>query len=168
MDGTFINLSGKDVELKINDKIVVISACPELVTPIKESIITPIIINGIISTPLAEDDIRYLHGTNWVNTIYNKITRAEEELQFNISFVNQYVKYPFTKEQIDNINKISNKRTRLFLVTEDDALYWSSGKFECPFRNYRLFVNVGFGLMEYPIPKTYLDTAIESVKKYFG
>ena len=39
--------------------------------------------------------------------------------------------------------------------------------FECPFRNYRLFtldLDREGGLIEYPIPKTYLDLVVSSVK----
>jgi hypothetical protein len=165
MDGVFINLTNKNVELNVVDKNIMIPGNPDLITPIREIIMTDNNVNGILSTPLKEDDIRYLHGTNWINTLYNKITRSEEDIKITVSLINPYVKYPFTKEQIDKINGVSNRRTRLLIVTKDDAQYWSDGKFECPFRNYRLFVHINNNtLIEYPIPKTYLDTAVESMK----
>lgn len=165
MDGVFINLTDKDIELAGNDKIILIPANPDLITPIKDVVFTDNMVNGILSTPLNEDDVRYLHGTNWINTLYNKITRSEEEVGISVSLVSPYVKYSFTKEQIDKINKISNKRTRLLILTKDDAQYWSDGKFESnPFRNYRLFVNDNGKLIEYPIPKTYLDFFVTKVK----
>lgn len=164
MDGVFINLTNIDVELTLEDRTILIPANPDLVTPVKDVVMTDNIVNGILSTPLKEDDVRYLQGTNWVNTVYNKITRSEEEVKITVSVLSPYVKYPFTKEQIDKINQISNKRTRLLIVTKEDAQYWSDGKFECPFRNYRLFVHVDGTLIEYPIPKTYLDVVVEGVK----
>jgi hypothetical protein len=164
MDGVFINLTALDVELKQDDKIIIIPANPDLVTPIRDEVITESNINAFLSTPLKEDDVRYLKATNWVSTVYNKITRSEDEIKIKVSVVSPYVKYPFTKEQVDKINQISNKRTRLFIVTKEDAIYWSDGKFECPFRNYRLFVYTNGYLMEYPIPKTYLDVVVEGVK----
>lgn len=168
MDGVFINITKEDVELKIEDKVLLIPANPDLVTPIKEIVLISKNINGIISTPLKEDDIRYLHGTNWINTVYNKITRSEEEINTEISLVSPYAKYPFTKEQIDKINQISNRRTRLLITTKEDAQYWSDGKFDCPFRNYRLFTCQNNSLIEYPIPKTYLDVVVEGVKSLSG
>jgi hypothetical protein len=164
MDGVFINLTNKDVELVLDDKHITIPANPDLVTPVREIVLTENNVVGILSTPLKEDDVRYLQGTNWINTVYNKMTRSEEEVKLTVSLVSPYVKYPFTKDQIEKINHISNKRTRLLIVTKEDAQYWSDGKFECPFRNYRLFVCSSGILIEYPIPKTYLDAVVESAK----
>jgi hypothetical protein len=167
MDGIFINLTNIDAELTIDNKTIIIPANTDLVTPIREVIYTNKMINGILSTPLKEDDIHYLQRTNWVNTLYNKITRSEDDIKISIKMYSPYVKYSFTKEQIEKINQISNgnRRTRLLILTKEDAQYWSDGKFESnPFRNYRLFVNVEKGLIEYPIPKTYLDSVIEGVK----
>jgi len=164
MDGVFINLKNEDVELTIEDKTIIIPANPDLVTPVKNIVLTDNIVNGILSIPLKDDDIRYLHGTSWANTLYNKITRSEEEYRLVVSQVSPYVKYPFTKEQIEKINQISNKRTRLFILTKEDAQYWSEGKFECPFRHYRLFVHDNGRLLEYSIPKTYLDFVVAGVK----
>lgn len=168
MDGVFINLTNKDVKLTNGDKVIIIPANADLVTPIKDIIMTDNFINGILSTPLKEDDVHYLQGTNWINTLYNKITRSEEDLKINVSMINPYVKYPFTKEQIDKINHISNRRTRLLILSKEDAQYWSDGKFENPFRNYRLFTNIENSLIEYPIPKTYLDIVVEGVKNIGG
>lgn len=168
MDGVFINLTNKDVDLTIENKTIIIPANPDLVTPTREIVLTENNINGLVSTPLKEDDIRYLHGTSWVNTVYNKITRSQEEVQLTVSLISPYIKYSFTKEQIDKINKISDRRTRLLIITKEDAQYWSDGKFECPFRNYRLFVHENYGLIEYPIPKTYLDVVVEGVKNLSG
>lgn len=160
MDGVFINLTDEDVNL--NGKI--IPANVDLVTPIRSPILKSNIVNGIISTPLNETDIHYLQGTHWINTVYNKITRSEEEIRLTASIVSPYIKYPFTKEQIDKINCISNGRTRLFILTKKDAIFWSDGKFECPFRNYRLFSYEDGNLVEYQIPKTYLDSIVEGVR----
>jgi len=78
-----------------------------------------------------------------------------------VTLQSPYIKYPFTQEQVDKINEISRGRTRLFLLTDEDAKYWSSGNFkENPFRNYRLFVVENKKLKEYPIPTTYLDTVV--------
>ncbi len=165
MDGVFINLTDNDIELTIGDKNVIIPANSDLMTPVKDIILTNNTVNGIVSTPLNEEDIRYLHGTNWVNTVYNKITRSEEEISISVSLISPYVKYSFTKEQIEKINKISNKRTRLLIMTKEDVQYWSDGKFESnPFRNYRLFTAINGNLIEYPVPKTYLDVVVEGVK----
>jgi hypothetical protein len=164
MDGVFINLTSEDVVLTLEQKEILISANPDLVTPIKETVLTENNVNGILSTPLKEEDVKYLHGTNWINTVYNKITRSEEEVKLTVSLISPYVKYPFTKEQIDRINQISNRRTRLLITTKEDAKYWSDGKFDCPFRNYRLFVHENNRLYEYSIPKTYLDAVVEGVK----
>jgi len=166
MDGVFINLTNEVVELKIENKIIIIPANPDLVTPTRDTVLTNNIVNGIISTPLKDDDVHYLKGTNWVNTLYNQITRSEEDVSIETQIIGPYIKYPFTKEQIVKINKISNNRSRLLIVTKEDAQYWSDGKFECPFRNYRLFVHVDNSLIEYPIPKTYLDVVVESVKNF--
>lgn len=168
MDGVFINLTNEDVKLVIDDKNIIIPANPDLVTPIREIILTETMVNGIISTPLKEDDVRYLQGNNWVNTVYNKIDRSEEPTKVSVLFASPYVKYPFTQEQIDKINHISNRRARLLITTRQDAQYWSDGKFECPFRNYRLFVFENNHLVEYPIPKTYLDVVVEGVKNLGG
>lgn len=165
MDGVFINLTDTDVKIRDQDDTFIIPANLDLVTPVKDIVLTECIVNGIISVPLKENDIRYLQGTQWTfNTFYNKITRSETELKVSVSLLSPYVKYPFTLEQIEKINRISNKRTRLFITTEKEARYWSDGKFECPFRNYRLFVSTEDSLIEYPIPKTYLDVVIEGVK----
>ena len=165
MDGVFINLTADDINVTIdNNQIITIQANPDLMTPTRQIVLTEVNTHAIVSTPLKEDDFRYLQGTNWVNTVYNKITRSEEEIKIKTLLYNPYVKYIFTKEQIEKINKISNRRTRLFITSKEDALYWSDGKFECPFRNYRLFAFEKGILVEYPIPKTYLDLVVDSVK----
>ncbi len=99
------------------------------------------------------------------NTVYNKIMRTEQNAPvINVELVCPYYKYPFTKEQIDKINSISNGRTRLFIMSKEDAEFWSSGNFDCPFRNYRIFVSTeSNSLIEYPIPKTYLDVVTGSL-----
>jgi hypothetical protein len=164
MDGVFINLTNNEIELITENGKITIPSNADLATPIKEVVMTDNVINGILSTPLNEDDIRYLQTTKWVNTLYNKISRSEDNIQLTVSTISHYVKYPFTKEQVDKINQISNGRTRLLIVTKEDALYWSCGKFECPFRNYRLFTSNNGKLIEYPIPKTYLDLVVDGVK----
>jgi hypothetical protein len=165
MDGVFINLTNEDVSLIIDNQTIVIPANPDLITPIKHIIKTTLPLSGIVSSPLASNDIHYLQNAGWYNSTYNKINRTEQNILINISMVSSYVKYPFTNEQIDKINYIANGRLRLLILTKDDAEYWSSGKFESnPFRNYRLFTNTLDGLVEYPIPKTYLDAVYNSVK----
>lgn len=169
MDGVFINLTSIDVVLRLEDnKQIIIPANPDLVTPIKDVILVNNVINAIVSTPLKEEDVKYLQGTKWINTVYNKITRSEEEVAISVNLVSSYVKYSFTKEQIDKINHISNRRTRLLILTEQDAIFWSSGYFECPFRNYRLFSYdpVNNKLIEYAVPKTYLDSVISTLKNF--
>ncbi len=161
MDGVFINLTCTDIELTIKDELVTIPANIELVTPVKNKILTDNFINGILSSPLTEDSVCYLHKTNWNK--YKQITRSEEDLKVDVKLINPYVKYPFTKEQIEKINKISANRTRLLILTKEDAEYWSNGKFDSnPFRNYRLFTVENKNLIEYPIPKTYLNMIVEN------
>jgi hypothetical protein len=175
MDGVFINLTNKDIELIIDneektdeeekiEKTIVVPANPDLVTPTKETVYTSCVVNAVLSTPLKKDDIHYLQGTNWINTLYNKITRSEEDVKVGTYCYNQFVKYAFTPEQIEKINHVSNKRTRLFILEKEEVEYWSDGKFECPFRNYRLFTYKDKHLIEYPIPKTYLDLVVNGVK----
>lgn len=164
MDGVFINLTKDDIHLILNDKTINIPANIDLMTPVSKTLYTENTIHGIISSTLNDDDIRYLKGTNWINTVYNKITRSEEEIKIPTLYTSPFVKYPFTKDQIDKINRISNRRTRLLILNKEEAEYWSNGKFDCPFRNYRLFSYTGNQLIEYPIPKTYLDSFVESVK----
>jgi hypothetical protein len=169
MDGVFINLTNTDMEIKIGDDVIgykniIISANPDLVTPVKEIMYIEEDLNATISSPLKEDDVRYLLTNNWVNTIYNKITRSEEPVILKIFKLCPYTKYSFTQDQIDKINKISNGRTRLFILDKNDIEYWSDGKYECPFRRYRLFTKIDDKLIEYPIPKTYLDVVVEGVK----
>lgn len=165
MDGVFINLTAKDMSIKIqNGTTVIIHKNPELVTPVKERMYIDEVIHAISSAPLKDNDIHYLQKTNWMNTLYNKITRSEEDIIVHSLAVQRHVKYPFTAEQIEKINYISNGRTRLLVMDEEDAIFWSDGKFECPFRNYRLFsVNLEV-LVEHPVPKTYLDLVVNGVK----
>jgi len=168
MDGVFINLTSNDIKIILEDKAVIIPGNADLVTPIKDVIMTDTVVNGILSTPLKDGDVHYLHGTSWTNTLYNKITRSEEDLKTTVSMISPYVKYPFTSEQIEKINLISNKRTRLLIVTKEDAKYWSDGKFESnPFRNYRLFTCENGRLFEHSIPKTYLDFVVNKVKNMY-
>lgn len=165
MDGVFINLTAKDMSIKIQSgEILVVPKNPDLVTPTKERIYTDEVIHAVSSTPLKDNDIHYLQKTNWANTLYNKITRSEEDVVVHSLVLQRHVKYPFTAEQIEKINYISNGRTRLLLIEEEDAIFWSDGKFECPFRNYRLFSVNDNVLVEYPIPKTYLDLVVSGVK----
>lgn len=165
MDGVFINLTDKDIELEIESgKIMIVPGNPDLVTPVKNLTMIKNGINGILSTPLKDDDVRHVAGTGWMNTVYTKITRSEEDIKINSYMVSAHVKYPFTDDQIEKINKISNSRMRLLILTEEDVKYWSDGHFLCPFRNYRLFTNSNKKLIEYPIPKTYLDIVMDGVR----
>jgi len=164
MNGVFINLTDKDIIIKSEERSVVILANVDLVTPIRQIIKTNGPLSGIISTQLADNDIHYLQATHWFNTNYNKILRSEQNIMLSVPLVSPYIKYPFTQSQIDKINSISNGRTRLLILTKEDAEYWSSGNFkECPFRNYRLFTNIEDSLVEYPIPSTYLDAVVGSM-----
>jgi hypothetical protein len=170
MDGVFINLTEIDITIKDKTRIFCIRGNKDLVTPIKDLIQTESLISGIVSTPLADEDVHTIQSTQMFNTVYNKIERAEQNaLMVQVTINSPYIKYPFTEHQIEKINKISTKRTRLFLLSEKDAEVWSSGNFECPFRNYRLFVSNPEGsLIEYPIPKTYLDSVLSGFKKIIG
>jgi hypothetical protein len=136
MDGIFINLTGEDIDITdINGKQVTIKCDPELITPRRYEKQE----SSVIKT----------------ETEFDKII-------VKIETVVQYIKYPFTEEQILKINKISSGKTRLFILNEDDANYWSNDKFECPFRNYRLFVIKDQKILEYPRPRTYLDLVVDS------
>jgi len=162
MDGVFINLTDKDVTIKINDTLETIPANEDLLTPIRPVIKTEHLVSGIISSPLSDIDIHYLQSTNLFSTAH-KITRAEKNIMINVPLVSPYIKYGFEKNQIEKINNISIGRNRLFILTQEDAEYWSSGQFENPFRHYRLFANIDNHLVEYPIPKTYYDVVVNSV-----
>ncbi len=125
--------------------------------------------SGIISTELNDEDIRNIQSAHMFNTVYTKITRSEQNAMLvPIEMVNPYIKYPFSDLQIEKINKISGGRTRLLIMSKEDAEFWSSGNFDCPFRNYRLFTILNKKLIEYPVPKTYKDTAITMIKKFIG
>jgi hypothetical protein len=104
------------------------------------------------------------------NTTYTKIERSERNaILVRVVICNPYNKHPFTDYQVEQINKISNKRTRLLILTEKDAIYWASGNFQSPFSNYRLFTSGPDGsLVEYPIPKTYKDIFYYGIKKMIG
>ncbi len=173
MDGVFINLISEDVIINTGDKSVTIVSNTELVTPVRKSIKTNTSVSGIISVALKDEEIYTLQSAQMFNTIYNKIVRTEQTAPvIKVELVCPYFKYPFTKEQIDKINSISNGRTRLFIMTKEDAEFWSSGNFkENPFRNYRIFTVNENILTEYPIPTTYLDmisSSMSSVSKKFG
>lgn len=159
MDGVFINLISEDVTINTGDKSVTIVSNTDLVTPVRKSINTNTSVSGIISVALKDEEIYTLQSAQMFNTVYNKIVRTEQMAPvIKVELVCPYFKYPFTKEQIDKINSISNGRTRLFIMTKEDAEFWSSGNFkENPFRNYRIFTVNENILTEYPIPITYLD-----------
>lgn len=141
MHGVYINLTGKDISLKNKeDKEVIIPGNPELITPIKSKNVIKQQLIGVISTPLEETDVHYIAITGILTSNYNKILRTEKEVLMSVNIIHPYSKYQFTTDQIMTINNISNGRTRLLILTKDDAEFWSSGKFENPFRNYRLFI----------------------------
>lgn len=150
MDGVFINLTNKNVHLGG----ISISSGNELVTPSMRTVSKIKKINGV-------------YGNN--------------KISIDVPNVSEYIKYPFTEYQIKKINSLSQGRTRLFILEKEDVEYWSIGRFQCPFRNYRLFTWKEFHdydnleLIEYPIPKTYLDVLVDSVdnvvvasKKVYG
>jgi hypothetical protein len=173
MDGVFINLTGEDVTINTGDKSVTIVSNTDLVTPIRKSIKTHTSVSGITSLALKDEEIYTLQSAQMFNTIYNKIIRTEQTAPLiKVELICPYFKYSFTQEQIDKINSISNGRTRLLIMTRDDAEFWSSGNFkENPFRNYRIFTVDENILTEYPIPTTYLDmisSSVSSVSKKFG
>ncbi len=170
MDGVFINLTDSDIIIKDKTRNFCIKGNKDLVTPVKELVQTESLVSGIVSTPLADEDVHTIQSAKMFNTVYNKIERAEQNaLMVHVVINSPYIKYPFTEYQIEQINKISSKRTRLFLLTKQDAEVWSSGNFECPFRNYRLLISGTEGsLIEYPIPKTYLDSVLSGIKKMIG
>jgi len=165
MDGVFINLTNEDITINDKSVSITIPCNKDLVTPIRQIIKTDATLSGIISTQLADNDIHNLQATKWFNTAYNKIQRAERNVIMTVPMISPYIKYPFTKDQIEKINNISNGRPRLLILTKQDVEYWSSGSFESnPFRNYRLFTHIDGNLVEYPIPKTYLDFVVTKVK----
>lgn len=165
MDGVFINLLNYDVNIKHSEGNIIVPGNPDLQTPVKQILKIHNKISATINVPLGENDIHYLQATKWFNTNYNKINRSEQSIMIDVPLINPFVKYPFTQEQIDKINEISNGRTRLLIMSKEEAKYWSNGNFECPFRNYRLFVpdEKNESLVEYPIPKTYLDSVVKTL-----
>jgi hypothetical protein len=148
MDGIFINLTKNDIiiEDNIESKKYIIKARKELVPPSSQVVKKNNKINAKIETVNIGDSEEY-----------------ELEINVVIPKISEYMIYPFTKDQIDIINQISRGRTRLFILEQRDVEYWSYGKFQCPFRNYRLFTQYNGKLIEYPIPKTYLDLFSETV-----
>ena len=147
MDGVFINLTPHDLHLE-NEKgeEIIIKGNSDLVTPSRQAITTD----------------------NTLNCIYHNENNQEGLLSLKIQMFSEHIKYPLTQDQIDKINSISRGRTRLFILDRNDIEYWSNGKFQCPFRNYRLFTLVQKKLIEYPIPKTYLDIVGDTVGSAFN
>lgn len=170
MDGVFINLTDEDVTIKDKNNEFLIKGNKDLLTPITDETKTENVLSGIVSYPLDEKDIHTIQSTQMFNTVYTKIERSERNaILIPVVLHSPYVKHPFTDYQVEQINKISNKRTRLLILTEKDAIYWSSGNFQSPFSNYRLFVSRPNGsLVEYPIPKTYKDMFYSGIKKMIG
>ncbi len=169
MDGVFINISNEDVIIKDRTREFTIYKNEDLITPVKEVIRSSTTLSGIVSTELTDEHIHTIQSTGVFSTVYNTITRSEQNaMMVDCTLINPYIKYPFSESQIEKINKISAGRTRLFIMSKEDAEVWSSGEFECPFRNYRIFVSHDKGLLEYPKPKTYKDTAIAFVRKIIG
>jgi hypothetical protein len=171
MDGVFINISNKDVVIYHDGKEFTIKILKniDLLTPVREIIKTNNTLSGIISTALATEDIHTIQSTQMFNTVYATITRSEQNIQMiPVTFINPYIKYPFTDPQIEKINNIANGRTRLLIMSKEDAEFWSNGNFECPFRKYRILVSSDNSLIEYPIPKTYRDSAVNLIKKITG
>lgn len=144
MDGVFINLTNEDIVLyDINNKEFMVRSNKDLITPTRYEAIEDFTI--CTETPT-------------------------DKYVMRCSLKADYIKYPFTEEQIEKINEISNGKTRLFIMTEEDAICWSLGKFKCPFRNYRLFVvlNNGYSLVEYQKPLTYLDSVVNSATTLYN
>lgn len=170
MDGVFINLTDKNVTIKSNSGEFIIKGNKDFLTPVTEEIPTDNILSGIVSNPLKEKDIYTIQSTQMLNTVYTRIERSEQNATMvNVTFCNPYVKHPFTDHQINQINKISNGRTRLLILEKKDAIYWSSGNFKPPFDNYRLFTYGNEGnLIEYPIPLSYKHIIYSGLKKIFG
>lgn len=165
MDGVFINLTKDEAVITSGESVLRVGPNVDLVTPVREEIRTSVTVSGTVSVPLDDCDIHYLQATSWFNTSYNKVLRSEKSVCVESVIVSPYIKYPFTQDQIDKINLISNNRTRLFILSKNEAIVWSQGGFDCPFRNYRLFSVCDGLLHEYPIPKTYLDVVVASMKK---
>jgi hypothetical protein len=165
MDGVFINLSDTDITLKDSskNKEFIIKCNYDLLTPTRNTVNTKNMLSGIISTQLSDDDIHTIQSKQLFNTVYNKITRSEQNMTIDIIYSSPYIKYSFTKDQIEKINSISNGRTRLLILSQEDVEYWSSGNFQSPFNNYRLFTNTYAGLIEYPVPKSYKDIVSDSL-----
>lgn len=147
MEGNIlINLTGSDVTITDESgKLFVVKGNPELETPYRRT--------------LKEDD-------NFINTYYLSSNNMEGTVALKSTPFSEYIKYPFTEDQIKKINSISKGRTRLFILSKQDARYWSTGKFQHPFRHYRIFVVDNQHLIEYQKPSTYLDT-ISSVVTTF-
>jgi hypothetical protein len=168
MDGVFINLTDKDVNLidKDNERIVV-PANPDLMTPIKSVVKTPMSLSAVVSCPLSETDIKYLKSAKYSNSSYLKVSRSEKDVILKANMISPYEKYSFTKEQVDKINSITLGRTRLLILTKEDAEFWSRGFFQTPFSSYRLFSATNGELIEYPVPPlSYISDAISKVKSY--
>lgn len=137
MDGVFINLTDCDITLPNS---IIIKHDPELIT-------------GSRNTSIKESKLKAITH----NDEFEKITDV------SVYSYSEYIKYPFTQDQIDKINNITKGRKRLLILSQKDVEYWSNGKFQCPFRQYRLFTFKNGNLIEYPIPKTYLDIVTETV-----
>ncbi len=170
IDGVFINLTDEDIIIKDKNNEFIIKGNKDFLTPVTPETKTDNVLSGIVSYPLEEKDIHTIQSTQMFNTIYTKIERSERNaILVRLVLNNPYTKHPFTDYQVEQINKISNKRTRLLILTEKDAAYWSSGNFQSPFSNYRLFTSGPNGsLIEYPVPKTYKNMLYSGIKKMIG
>lgn len=152
MDGIFINLTPNDIILQDalgNDFTV--KGNPDLITP-------------------TGNEIKH---DKHLKAAY--LTEKEANIAVYANMIQEHIKYPFTQSQIDKINRISKGRTRLLILDKKDVEYWSIGRFQCPFRNYRLFTWNNKKLVEYPIPKTYLDyvsdtveSAVNATRKFYN
>lgn len=163
MDGVFINLTGEDVTIiDANQKKIIIPGNIDLVTPIKNISSKEQTVNGIVSVPLSQEQINSKIG-QWDTNEYNNVYRNEIDVKINSYKISGFIKYTFRQEQKIKIDKITNGRTRLFIMSENEVDFWSSGQFDCPFRNYRIFTVEGEKLIERGIPKTYLDVVVDGV-----
>ncbi len=147
MDGTFINLTPNDLFLQdATGQNFKVNGNPDLVTP----------------TSQAMKSDSYIKGIFFIEAITGSLN--ESTISVNVPMIREHIKYPFTQQQIDKINNYSQGRTRLLILDPKDVEYWSIGRFKCPFRNYRLFTWDNKSLIEYPIPKTYLDYVSDTVE----
>jgi hypothetical protein len=165
MNGVFINITNRDI---IVDNMT-IPHNKELITQYRDEMLinnAPIsaVISTPLTTPLGAESNTYSYVPSGIFANSYKMIRDETQINLNVPTVQKKIKYSFTNEQIEIINNISKNRTRLFIVTEEDADCWLNGRFECPFRNYRIFICRDGRLLEHVAPRSVADIIISGIK----